>query len=421
MKVLVVGGGGREHALVWKIAGSPRVSKVWCAPGNPGISECAECVPIGSNDINSLLAFAKENRADLTVVGPEAPLAAGIVDSFKRAGLRVFGPTKEAASLESSKAFAKDFCKRYGIPCGASETFSDASAAKAYAAGGSLPVVVKADGLAAGKGVIICKSVAEAEAAIDEMLVSKSMGDAGRRVVVEEFLEGEEASFIAVCDGNHVLPLASSQDHKAAFDGDRGPNTGGMGAVSPAKVVTGDVARAVMERIMLPVARGMVTEGMPFVGALYAGLMIKDGEPRVLEFNARFGDPETQPLMVRMKNDLVDVLEAAVTGTLDRVELEWDTRPAACVVMASGGYPGAYEKGKVIGGLADAAALADVVVFHAGTRRAGDEIVTDGGRVLGVTALGADMKSAIGRAYEAVSKISWEGVHCRKDIGHRAV
>lgn len=421
MKVLLIGGGGREHALAWKIAQSRRVDKLWCAPGNPGIAEVAECVAIDANDIPALIDFARKNRVDLTVVGPEAPLAAGIVDSFKRQGLKIFGPSKEAATLESSKAFAKEFCKRYRIPCGASETFSDAEVAKAYLRLQPLPVVVKADGLAAGKGVVICTTVEEAEAAIDGMLVAKNFGEAGRQVVVEEFLEGEEASFIAVCDGNHVLPLASSQDHKAALDGDAGPNTGGMGAISPAKLVTNGMAQAVMEEIMLPAARGMVTEGMPFVGALYAGLMIKDGKAKVLEFNVRFGDPETQPLMARMKTDLIDVLEAAVMGTLHTVALEWDPRPAACVVMASGGYPGAYEKGKVIAGLADAAKVEDVVVFHAGTKRKNGDVVTDGGRVLGVTALGADMRAAVCRAYEGVATISWEGVHFRTDIGHRAL
>ena len=421
MKVLVIGGGGREHALVWKIAQSSRVSKIWCAPGNPGMEGLAELVPIAATDINGLADFAAAGRADLTVVGPEAPLAAGIVDLFKRRGLRIFGPTKEAAILESSKAFSKEFCRRYRIPCGSSETFSDASSAKNYVRAQALPVVVKADGLAAGKGVVICRTAAEAESAIDDMLLSKSFGAAGSQVVVEEFLEGEEASFIALCDGNHVLPLASSQDHKAALDGDAGPNTGGMGAVSPARIVTDRLVQSVMERIMLPAARGMVTEGMPFVGVLYAGLMIKDGEAKVLEFNVRFGDPETQPLMARMKTDIVDLLDAAVSGSLHTVSPEWDPRPAACVVMASGGYPGPYEKGKRIAGLSDAAGIPDVCVFHAGTRRDGGDIVTDGGRVLGVTALGDDMRGALDRAYEAVSQISWDGAHFRRDIGHRAL
>lgn len=419
MNILIIGGGGREHALAWKIAQSSRVKKIWCTPGNPGIGAYAESVPIAADDIAALLDFAKSHHVDLTVVGPEAPLALGISDSFRRSGLKIFGPSREAAVLESSKAFAKGFCERFGIPSARSKTFTNAAEALAYVKLQEFPLVIKADGLAAGKGVVICRASSDAQAAIEDMLVSRKFGDAGGRVVIEEFLEGEEASFIAICDGNHVLPLESSQDHKAALDGDRGPNTGGMGAISPAKVVTGDVAKLVMERIMLPTARGMVTQGAPFVGALYAGLMIKDGEPKLLEFNVRFGDPETQAIMMRLKTDLVDVMEAATRGTLNQITLEWDPRPAACVVMASGGYPGSYEKGKAISGL-DQAASDDAVVFHAGTKRVGTNIVTDGGRVLGVTAIGKDMESALGLAYETVRKISWDGVHYRTDIGHRA-
>ncbi|MFH0798643.1 MAG: phosphoribosylamine--glycine ligase [Pseudomonadota bacterium] len=421
MKVLVIGGGGREHALVWKLAASKRVTKLWCAPGNAGIAEFAECLPLAADDVAGLLDFARKNRVDLTVVGPESPLALGISDSFRRVGLKVFGPSREAAALESSKVFAKDFCNRYRIPTAQSETFSDAEAAIAHIRTHPLPLVVKADGLASGKGVVICKSAEEAEAAVSDMLVSRCFGDAGRKVVIEEFLEGEEVSFIAICDGNHVLPMAGSQDHKAAYDGDKGPNTGGMGAISPAKILTNDLASLVMERVMIPASRGMVTEGMPFVGALYAGLMIKDGEPRLLEFNVRFGDPETQALMMRLKTDLVDVLDAAVCGALDRIFLEWDRRPAACVVMASRGYPGKYEKGRVIRGISEAGSIKDVVVFHAGTKRVGGDVVTDGGRVLGVTALGDDMQSALNSAYEAVEIIRWDGAHYRKDIGHRAL
>lgn len=421
MRILVIGSGGREHALAWKLAQSKRVGDLYCAPGNAGISSLATCVPIPADDITGLIAWAQENRIDLTVVGPEGPLAAGIADSFKRVGLRIFGPAREAAALESSKAFAKDFCQRYKIPAASSEAFVDIEPARRYVRRGSLPVVVKADGLASGKGVIICQTMEEADRALDDMLVARRFGDAGGCAVVEEFLEGEEASFIVICDGNHVLPLASSQDHKRAFDDDSGPNTGGMGAISPAKVVTNEVAERVMERIMLPASRGMVTEGMPFVGALYAGLMIEDDEPKLLEFNVRFGDPETQPLLVRLKTDLVDVIEAAVSGKLDTVSLTWDPRPAACVVMASAGYPGAYEVGKVIEGLDDVAAMEDVVVFHAGTKRGDANTVTDGGRVLGITALGDDMKCAISRAYEAVRKISWDGMHYRKDIGYKAI
>lgn len=418
-KILVIGGGGREHALVYRLAQSNHVSKIFCAPGNAGIANIAECVPIPADDVTALQKFAKSNKIDLTVVGPEAPLAAGIVDSFKRQGLKIFGPSKEAATLESSKVFAKDFCNRYNIPTAKSEIFDNAEAARAYAHVQEYPIVVKADGLASGKGVIICKTSGEAEEAIDEILVQKKFGEAGKKLVIEEFLAGEEVSFIAISDGNHVLPLVSSQDHKAVFDGDLGPNTGGMGAISPARIMENGLTTTVMERIMLPTVRGMVTEGMPFVGVLYAGLMIKNGEPFVLEYNVRFGDPETEPLMMRLKSDLYEVLNAAVTGTLHDISLEWDARPAACVVMASGGYPGAYEKGKTISGLGVAEKVSDVCMFHAGTKCAGKDIVTDGGRVLAVTALGDDICDAVGRAYAAVECIHFEGAHYRKDIGRR--
>lgn len=420
MKILVVGGGGREHALVWKLKQSRRVSEIHCAPGNAGIAADAICVAISADDTQALLEYAKEKKIDLTVIGPEAPLVAGIVDAFKRRGLRIFGPTKEAAVLEGSKAFAKEFCNRYEIPAAGSKTFSDSSSAKKYLKTQPLPVVVKADGLASGKGAIICDTYEKAEAAVDDMMVTRCFGDAGRFVVIEEFLEGEEASFIAICDGNHVLPMAGSQDHKAVYDNDEGQNTGGMGAISPAGVLTAEMTDVVMERIMLPASRGMVTEGMPFTGVLYAGLMVKDGEPRVLEFNVRFGDPETQSLMMRLKTDLVDVLESSISGTLNKVSLGWDPRPAVCVVMASGGYPGNYENGRVISGLDEAANLPDVKVFHAGTKKDGDKILTNGGRVLGVAALGLDTQNAISRAYEAVGKISWEGVHFRRDIGQKS-
>lgn len=422
MKILVIGSGGREHALVWKLAQSKKVAKIYCAPGNAGIAALAECVPVAADNVSELLDFAKKQRIDLTVVGPELPLTLGIVDSFRRQGLKAFGPTKEASVLESSKSFARDFCRRYNIPSPACDTFTDAEVANAYIHMQTLPVVIKADGLAQGKGVFVCKTLDEAIAAVDDILVSRKFGDAGVRLVVEEFLEGTEVSFIAICDGNHVLPLAGSMDHKAAFDGDVGPNTGGMGAVSPAPLLDNGMAKLVMDTIMLRAARGMVTEGLPFVGVLYAGLMIKDGEPKVLEFNVRFGDPETQPLMMRLKTDLADVLMAAVTGELHKISLEWDPRPAACVVMASGGYPGKYEKGREIHGLdATAREMKDIVIFHAGTKLVDGNLVTDGGRVLGVTALGKDMSDAIKRAYEAVERISFEGAHYRKDIGHKAI
>lgn len=421
MKVLVIGGGGREHALIWKISQSPRVKHIFCAPGNAGISKEATCVSIKTEDVEGLLNFAKKENINLTVVGPEAPLTMGIVDVFRRNHLKVFGPTKEAAALEGSKVFAKEFCRRHNIPTAKSQTFTDIKDARSYLQKQPMPVVVKADGLAAGKGVIICKDVPEASAALEEIMVGRAFGDAGNKVVIEEFLQGEEASFIAISDGKHVVPLASSQDHKRVFDDDRGPNTGGMGAYSPAPIVTPEVYDRVMNKIILPTIRGMADEGREFSGVLYAGLMIRDGNPMLLEFNCRFGDPETQPIMMRLNTDIVDVIEAAINGTLDKIELEWDLRPSVCVVMASGGYPGNYEKGKVIRGLTDARSSVDVAVFHAGTSFRDGEYRTNGGRVLGVTALGDDITAAIKNAYDAVEKISWDGMHYRRDIGRRAL
>ena len=421
MRVLVVGSGGREHAIVWKLAQSPMVSKVFCAPGNAGIAGQAECVPIEASDIQGLCDFARKTRIDMTVVGPEAPLASGIEELFTKAGQRIFAPSKEAARLESSKAFTKDFCERHKIPTARSRTFDDLHAALDYAKAEGYPLVVKADGLAQGKGVIICQNFDEAKTALYGMMSERRFGSAGTRVVVEEFLRGEEASFIAICDGKTVLPLASSQDHKAAYDGDQGPNTGGMGAISPARVVTEEIADKVMKTIMRPVVEGMASEGSQFVGVLYAGLMIKDGEPRVLEFNVRFGDPETQPLLMRLKTDLALVLMAACEGRLPNVELEWEDRPSVCVVMASGGYPGEYAKGKKIEGIAKASDMKDVFVFHAGTKAEGKDVLTSGGRVLGVTALGSDVPDAIRNAYDAVARISWPGVHYRKDIGAKSL
>jgi len=419
MKVLVIGSGGREHALVWKLAQSDRVEKIYVAPGNAGIAYAAECVNIPVEDIDGLIAFVRNESVDLTVVGPEVPLALGVVDSFEKKGLKIFGPSKEAASLESSKKFAKEFCDRHGIPQARFGAFTSADLAKEYLRTCSFPIVVKADGLAAGKGVVIAQTLDDACDAVDEMLLSEKFGEAGHEVVIEEFLEGEEASFIALCDGEHVLPLVSSQDHKAAYDGDKGPNTGGMGAISPAGIVTKQIADDVMDEIMLPVARGMSEEGMPFVGIIYAGLMIRDGRAKVLEFNVRLGDPETQPIMMRMKSDLVDLFEAAISGDLNKIELDWDDRPAVCVVMTAAGYPGSYRKGDVISGIEDANSIDDVVVFHAGTSASGADTITNGGRVLGVTALGDDMKSAIKKSYKAASKIDWDGVRYRKDIGHK--
>ncbi len=421
MKVLVVGGGGREHALVWKIAQSPRVTAVFAAPGNAGTAGLARNVPIAADDVDSLLAFAETEGVDLTVVGPEAPLVLGIVDRFRRRGLRIFGPTADAARLEGSKAFAKAVMDRFGVPTAAYREFNDPAEARAYIREQGAPIVVKADGLAAGKGVTVARTVEEALTAVDVMMVDRTFGEAGGRIVVEECLEGEEASFLAFCDGRVVLPMASSQDHKPVFDDDQGPNTGGMGAYSPAPVVNPELFERIMDTVIRPVVDGLSREGSPYVGVLYAGLMIRGDEIKVLEFNCRFGDPECQPIVMRMKGDLVPVLEACVDGALDRVDLGWDPRPAVCVVMASGGYPGAYKKGLEIRGLDDAASLDDVVVFHAGTRLENGKVVTAGGRVLGVTALGDDIPSAIARAYRAVDRISWPGVHFRRDIGRKAL
>ncbi|NPA94782.1 MAG: phosphoribosylamine--glycine ligase [Thermodesulfobacteria bacterium] len=420
--ILVVGSGGREHALCWKFAQSPRVEKVYCAPGNAGIAQDATCVDISASDLKGLLDFAKENSIDITIVGPEAPLADGIVDLFESEGLVCFGPTKDAAQIEASKVFTKDLLQKYKIPTGKYKVFEDPEEAKEFVRKETgVPVVIKADGLAAGKGVILCFDLQEAFDAIDEVLVKKAFGDAGNRLIVEEFLYGEEASFMAITDGKDVLPLATSQDHKAVFDNDKGPNTGGMGAYSPAPVVNKKLFKRIMKDIMIPTVEAMEAEGHPYKGVLYGGLIIKDGKAKVLEFNCRFGDPEAQPILMRLKTDLLDVVEAAIEGRLKDLELEWDDRAAVCVVLASGGYPGKYEKGKVIHGLEEVEKMKDVMVFHAGTALKDGKFVTAGGRVLGVTALGDTIKEAIDRAYEAVSKISWEGMHYRKDIGQKAL
>lgn len=421
-KVLVVGSGGREHALCWKIAQSPRVEKVFCAPGNAGIAADAECVDIKASDMDGLVAFAREKAVDLTVVGPEAPLANGIVDRFREEGLVVFGPSAAAARIEASKVFAKDLLWKAGIPTGSYKVFSSSDEAMDYVRNEvGVPVAIKADGLAAGKGVILAHTEEEASDAIELIMNKKAFGDAGNRVVVEEFLTGEEASFMAVTDGKTVLPLATSQDHKPVFDNDRGPNTGGMGAYSPAPVVTEKLHGEIMDTIMRPTVAAMEDAGCPYSGILYGGLIIKDGKAKVIEYNCRFGDPEAQPILMRLKTDLVDVMEATIEGRLDEISLEWDDRSAVCVVLASGGYPGSYEKGKGIHGLEKAGKMDDVKVFHAGTAEKDGRIVTAGGRVLGVTALGDDVKKAIKRAYKAVSRISWEGMYYRKDIGSKAL
>ena len=421
MKVLVVGSGGREHALCWKIRRSPRVTKLYCAPGNGGIAREAECVPIAADDVEALRDFAKAEGVGLTVVGPELPLTRGLVDAFEAAGLRAFGPRRDGAALEGSKAFTKALLDEAGVPTAAWREFRDADAADAYVRERGVPIVVKADGLAAGKGVTVCATVDEARAAIDDALRKRVFGEAGARVVVEDLLVGEEASFIALTDGETVLPLASSQDHKRIFDGDRGPNTGGMGAYSPAPVLDRDVETRVMREVMEPTVAALRRRGIRFRGVLYAGLMIDRGRPSVLEFNVRFGDPECQALLVRLESDLVDVFEAAIDGTLAGRTLEWSPRPAVCVVLAAEGYPGTVRKGDVIEGLEALENWSDGVVFHAGTAAKDGRIVTAGGRVLGVTALGADIRGAIDHAYEAVGRISWPGMQYRRDIGARAV
>ncbi len=423
MNILIIGGGGREHALAWKIAQSPRVTRVYVAPGNAGTAREARCsnVTIPADDVDGLRRFAQENNIELTIVGPEAPLVLGVVDRFQDAGLRVFGPVKAAAQLEGSKAFAKDFLARHNIPTAAYGNFTDVAAAEAFIREQGAPIVVKADGLAAGKGVIIAQTVDEAIAAVYDMLAGNAFGAAGQRVVVEEFLDGEEASFIVMADGEHVLPLATSQDHKRAGDGDTGPNTGGMGAYSPAPVVTPELHERVMREVIRPTIRGLKAEGLPYTGFLYAGLMIgRDGVPKVLEFNCRFGDPETQPVMLRLKSDLVALIEAALDGELDAVEAGWDARPALGVVMAAGGYPGPYRQGDTIEGLPGDHET-DCKVFHAGTALRDGQVVTSGGRVLCVTALGDTVAAAQQRAYEVVRKIRWNGALYRRDIGYRAI
>ncbi len=420
MKVLVIGKGGREHTIVWKISQSPLVEKIYCAPGNAGIAELAECVPIQPDDLNGLADFAKEKGIDLTVVGPEDPLAKGIVDIFELKGLWVFGPSKKAAQIEGSKVFAKELMKKYRIPSADFTVFDDPIKAMVYV-NRLDECVVKADGLAAGKGVIICGNKREAAAAIKRIMIEKRFGDAGNRVVVEELLKGEEASIIAFVDGSTVRLMPSSQDHKRAFDNDKGPNTGGMGAYSPAPVITKKLERKILKEIMQPTIDALRKEGAPFKGVLYAGLMIEKGKPRVLEFNARFGDPENQVIMPRLKSDLVPIMQACIDGKLAREKIAWSRKACTCVVIASGGYPGKYEKGKAISGLEKAAKLKDTIVFHAGTKIEGKKIVTDGGRVLGVTALGEDIRESIKNTYKAVRKIHFVKMHYRTDIGKRAL
>jgi len=423
MKLLVIGSGGREHAIAWRLAQTEGLQKVFVAPGNAGTAREHELQNVNITDPVTLADFAEQERIHLTVVGPEAPLAAGVVDVFRARGLKIFGPTQAAAQLESSKDFAKRFMARHAIPTAAFETFADTAAAHAYIDRMGAPIVVKADGLAAGKGVVVAMSLEEAHAAIDDMLSGNKLGDAGARVVIEEFLDGEEASFIVMVDGKNVLALASSQDHKRIGDGDTGPNTGGMGAYSPAPVVTPEIHAKAMREIILPTVRGMAADGIPYTGFLYAGLMIgKDGSVKTLEFNCRMGDPETQPIMMRLKSNLVELLEHAIAGTLDQVEAEWDRRVALGVVLAAAHYPDTPQKGDVINGLPAGNSFGDDAhVFHAGSANRDDQVVTSGGRVLCVTALGENVKLAQKRAYEAAGAIHFDGMQYRKDIGHRAI
>lgn len=420
MKILVIGGGGREHALAWKLAQSPRIHKVFVAPGNAGTALEPDLTNVPVTAIPTLVAFAQSEKIALTVVGPEAPLAEGVVDAFRSAGLKIFGPTKQAAQLESSKDYAKSFMARHGIPTAAYATFSDATAAHAYLDHHGAPIVIKADGLAAGKGVVVAATLEEAHAAVDMMLEGNKLGSAGSRVVIEEFLAGEEASFIVMVDGEHVLALATSQDHKRLLDGDQGPNTGGMGAYSPAPVVTPEIHARVMREIILPTVSGMAKDGVPYTGFLYAGLMIDgQGQVKTLEFNCRMGDPETQPIMMRLKSDLVTLVEHAVNGTLDKAEVEWDRRVALGVVLAAAGYPDSPRKGDIIAGLPGPEA--DAHVFHAGTALVDKNVAVSGGRVLCVTALGDSVRLAQTRAYQVADQIHFDGCQMRRDIGYRAI
>ncbi len=425
MRILVIGSGGREHALAWKIAQSKLTDKIFCAPGNAGIVQQAECIDIKADDIPALLDFARREKIDLTVVGPEAALSAGIVDEFSKHKLRIFGPKKEAAKLEASKVFAKQIMARHHVPTADFRVFSDLEEAKRYISVKGAPCVVKADGLTQGKGVVVAKTIGEAIQSATAMMQDKIFGDAGRRIVVEDCLEGEEASIIVFTDSRHVIPLASAQDHKRVFDNDQGPNTGGMGAYSPAPVVNDELFREILDKVVYRTLNGLAEEGIGYKGILYAGIMITKHGPKVLEFNVRFGDPETQAVLPRMESDLLEIMLAATEEKFSKIirsgGISWDKRACVCLVCASAGYPGEYEKEKEISGLDEAAKMPDVVVFHSGTKKHGDKIVTSGGRVLGVTGLGNTIKEAIDRTYQAVGKIHFEGMHYRRDIGKRAL
>ena len=421
MKVLVIGSGGREHALCWAIAKSPECDELYCAPGNAGIDQVAVSVPIAAEDLDGILGFVADNGVDFVVVGPEGPLVAGLVDRLEAVGIKAFGPSALAAEYEGSKGLTKDLCAKYLIPTAEYARFNEPDAAKEYICIHGAPIVVKADGLAAGKGVILCRNVNEAYAAIDHIMTESAFGDAGAEVVIEEMMAGEEASFFALVDGKVALPLVTAQDHKAVFDGDEGPNTGGMGAYSPAPVVTPEMEARIMDEIITPTIRGAAADGRPYKGVLYAGLMITEAGPKLIEYNVRFGDPECQALMMRLKSDALDMLLACAEGRLDKYKIEWHDEAALCVVMAAEGYPGAYEKGTEIKGLDKAGEVKDVMVFHAGTMEDEGRILANGGRVLNVTALGKTVKAAQKRAYEAVARIDWPEGFCRSDIGWRAI
>jgi len=421
MRVLVIGGGGREHTLVWKISQSPKISQVYCAPGNAGISQLARCIDIDADNIEKLVDFAKKEKIDLTIVGPELPLSKGIVNEFNRWGLKIFGPSREATKIESSKVFSKYLMKKYNMPTANHEVFRNSEKAFDYIKQQAFPLVIKADGLAAGKGVFIAKNLAQARNALDTLMEEKKFGEAGRKVVVEEFLEGEEVSILAFCDGKTVVPMVSSQDHKKIFNDDQGPNTGGMGAYSPVPFYTDKLEKRVLEEILKPTIRGLRSEGREYKGVLYAGLILTKEGPKVLEFNARFGDPETQVILPRLKTDLIDILNAVIDGSLHKINIEWEDNAAVCVVVASGGYPGKYQKGKVINGLERLEKMKDIIVFHAGTKLQDNKIITSGGRVLGITAWDDTISKAKEKAYEGVEKIYFEDMYYRKDIAVKAI
>jgi phosphoribosylamine--glycine ligase len=421
MKVLVIGSGGREHALVWKITQSPKVSQIYCAPGNAGISKFAQCININADNIEKLVDFAQEEKIDLTVVGPELPLSKGIVNEFNRKGLRIFGPSKEATEIESSKVFSKYLMKKYNIPTANYEVFQNSEKAFDYIKQQTFPLVIKADGLAAGKGVFIVKNLSQAEDALNTLMKKKTFGEAGRQIVIEEFLEGEEVSILAFCDGKTVVPMVSSQDHKKIFDNNQGPNTGGMGAYSPVPFYPNEFKKTVLEEILKPTVKGLQSEGREYKGVLYAGLVLTKEGPKVLEFNARFGDPETQVILPRLKTDLVDILNAVIEETLHKINIEWEDNAAVCVVVASGGYPGKYQKEKVISGLGRLEKMKDIIVFHAGTKLQDGKVITSGGRVLGITAWDETISKAKERAYKGVKEIYFEDMYYRKDIAVKAI